>query len=256
MSTHSTLAQRAVIRLSPLEPAEDVRAFLQGLVTQDTRHVLPAKPQYGALLSAQGKTMFDFLLWDDGTDVLIDCARDAADDLAKRLTLYRLRRRISIARDEALGVHWSVDAPESPDGAAPDPRLAALGWRWMAPAEAGDEADQGADDAWRAHRLALGVPEGVAELGDILWLETNAVELNGVSFDKGCYVGQENTARMNWRQKINRRIVVLPIAQADAKRQKVVHEDLGLSVEHRRVEDLAALALPDWQRAGLGQSNI
>lgn len=249
MSTHSTLVHRALIRLSPLEPAEDVRVFLQGLVTQDTRLILPGKPQYGALLSAQGKMLFDFLLWDDGPDVLIDCARDVAGDLARRLTLYRLRRRISIAREETLCVHWS---PEPVEGAAPDPRLAALGWRWLAPPSDGE----GADERWRAHRLALGVPEGVAELGDILWLETNAVELNGVSFDKGCYVGQENTARMNWRQKINRRIVVLPFAQADAKRQKIAYADLGLSVEHRRTEDLNAADLPEWQRAAISESNI
>lgn len=244
MSSHSTLTQRALVRLSPTDPAEDVRGFLQGLVTQDMRRVLPGNPQYGALLSAQGKTLFDFLLWDDGADVLIDCARDAAGDLAKRLTLYRLRRRISIAREETLCVHWS---PEPVEGASPDPRLAALGWRWLAP----ESGDTGADERWRAHRLALGVAEGAGELGDILWLETNAVELNGVSFDKGCYVGQENTARMNWRQKVNRRIVVLPIAAADPKRQKIAHEDLGLSVEHRRTEDLAALDLPEWQRAAL-----
>lgn len=244
MSSHSTLTHRALIRLSPLDPAEDVRSFLQGLVTQDMRLVLPAAPQYGALLSAQGKTLFDFLLWDDGADVLIDCAADAAGDLAKRLTLYRLRRKIGIAREEALSVHWSPDPVE---GASPDPRLAALGWRWLAPAS----GDQGADAQWRAHRLALGVPEGASELGDILWLETNAVELNGVSFDKGCYVGQENTARMNWRQKVNRRIVVLPIAQADPKRQKVAYEALAVSVEHRRIEDLATLDLPDWQRAAI-----
>ncbi|MFN3819028.1 YgfZ/GcvT domain-containing protein [Blastomonas sp.] len=244
MSSHSTLTHRALIRLSPLDPAEDVRSFLQGLVTQDMRLVLPGAPQYGALLSAQGKTLFDFLLWDDDADVLIDCAADAAGDLAKRLTLYRLRRKIGIAREEALSVHWSPDPVE---GASPDPRLAALGWRWLAPAS----GDQGADAQWRAHRLALGVPEGASELGDILWLETNAVELNGVSFDKGCYVGQENTARMNWRQKVNRRIVVLPITQADPKRQKVAYEALAVSVEHRRIEDLATLDLPDWQRAAI-----
>lgn len=240
----TVLTQRALLRLAPTDPAENVRDFLQGLVTQDMRRVLPGAPQYGALLSAQGKTLFDFLLWDDGADVLIDCARDAAGDLAKRLTLYRLRRKIAIAREETLCVHWS---PDPAQGASPDPRLAALGWRWLAPAA----GEAGADAAWRAHRLALGVPEGADELGEILWLETNAVELNGVSFDKGCYVGQENTARMNWRQKVNRRIVVLPIANADPKRQKVAHEDLGLSVEHRRVEDLAALQLPDWLRTAV-----
>jgi len=239
MSTPTLLARRALIRLSPTDPQEDVRGFLQGLVTQDTKAVAPGKPQYSALLTAQGKAMFDFLLWDDGSDVLIDCEAEQADALAKRLTIYRLRRKISIARDAALSVHWS---PEPVQGATPDPRLAALGWRWLAPASDAPCAD----DAWKAHRLALGVPEGAGELGDILWLETNAVELNGVSFTKGCYVGQENTARMNWRQKVNRRIVVLPIAEADAKRQKIGYPELGWSVEHRRVEDLDPARLPSW----------
>lgn len=249
MSIASILTNRALIRLTPADPAEDVRGFLQGLVTQDTRRIAPGAPQYGALLSAQGKTLFDFLLWDDGTDVLIDCERPAADDLAKRLTLYRLRRKIGIAREEALGVHWSAEPVE---GASPDPRLAALGWRWLAPAS--DE--QGTDARWLAHRLALGVPEGAGELGDILWLETNAVELNGVSFDKGCYVGQENTARMNWRQKVNRRIVILPIAQADAKRQKTAYADLGYTVEHRRIEDLVPADLPPWLQTALGGTSV
>jgi folate-binding protein YgfZ len=242
MSRPTMLAHRALIRLSSAEPQEDVRGFLQGLVTQDTLLVAPQAPQYAGLLSAQGKTMFDFLLWDDGADVLIDCARDAVADLTRRLGIYRLRRKISIAPEEALAVHWSPDAVE---GAVPDPRLAALGWRWLAPA-GGDSSDHSADDAWLAHRLALGVPEGTAEIGDILWLETNAVELNGVSFNKGCYVGQENTARMNWRQKVNRRIVVLPLAQADEKRQKTAYPALGVSVEHRRTEDLDPGSLPAW----------
>lgn len=242
MSSPTLLAHRALIRLSPTEVQEDVRGFLQGLVTQDTKAVVPGKPQYAGLLSAQGKAMFDFLLWDDGADVLIDCEADVADALAKRLTIYRLRRRISIARDAVLAVHWS---PEPVRGAAPDPRLAALGWRWLTPA---GEATS-ADDAWLAHRLSLGVPEGTAELGDILWLETNAAELNGVSFTKGCYVGQENTARMNWRQKVNRRIVVLPLAEVDPKRQKTGYPELGWSVEHRRVEDLDPARLPGWLQA-------
>ena len=74
-----------------------------------------------------------------------------------------------------------------------------------------------ADERWLAHRLSLGVTEGRAELGDVLWLETNAVELNGVSFAKGCYVGQENTARMNWRQKVNRRLVVVPLGASGSQ---------------------------------------
>ncbi len=92
--------------------------------------------------------------------------------------------------------------------------------------------------------------EGRNELGydKILWLEANAGELNGVSFSKGCYVGQENTARMNWRQKVGRRLVVVPIAGAEGKRQMVAYSELGLSVERRRVEDITGELRPDWMR--------
>jgi hypothetical protein len=94
------------------------------------------------------------------------------------------------------------------------------------------------------------VAEGREELGDILWLETNAVELNGVSFTKGCYVGQENTARMNWRQKVGRRLVVVPLAQADEKRTRMRYEELGLAVVHQRVEDIDPAHVPEWMRLG------
>lgn len=237
---NTTLSDRALIRLS----GEDVRGFLQGLVTNDTAGDLPV---WAALLSAQGKALFDFLIWAEGDDILIDCERDAAGDLMKRLTLYRLRRPITIASEPDLRVHWALDG----DLGVADPRHPALGRRWLAPTTEDGEAS--ADAAWRAHRLSLGVTEGRAELGDgaTLWLECNAAELNGVSFTKGCYVGQENTARMNWRQKVNRRLVVVPIAQADEKRQVVAYPDLGLSVEHRRVESIDPAAAPDWMRAGL-----
>ena len=88
--------------------------------------------------------------------------------------------------------------------------------------------------------------EGAGELADLLWLECNAAELNGVSFTKGCYVGQENTARMNWRQKVNRRLVVVPLEQSDPMRQRAAYPDLGLAVDHRRVEDIAPEWRPDW----------
>ena len=235
---NTTLNDRALIRLS----GEDVRGFLQGLVTNVTSGNLPV---WAALLTAQGKALFDFLIWGDQGDVLIDCEREAAEALTKRLTLYRLRRAITIAAEPDMAVHW---APEGDLGVA-DPRLPELGQRWLAPAGEGE----GADAAWRAHRLALGVTEGRAELGDgtTLWLECNAIDLNGVSFTKGCYVGQENTARMNWRQKVNRRLVVVPIADADEKRQVIAYPDLGWSVEHRRTENIEAAGAPAWMREGL-----
>jgi folate-binding protein YgfZ len=241
--TATLLASRAVVRLAPREAGEDVRAFLQGLVTNDVSGDLPV---YTALLSAQGKAMFDFLVWDglDG-NLLLDCEAAIAPDLERRLSLYRLRRKIDIAIDDTLGVHWALASGE---GTAPDPRFAALGHRWI-----GAPEGESADDAFIAHRLSLGVPEGVAELGDILWLETNAIELNGVNFEKGCYVGQENTARMNWRQKVNRRLVVVPLEASDEKRRKAAYPDLGLAVDHLRVDALDPALLPDWQRAAIAR---
>lgn len=239
------LFDRAVIRLSPTEPDEDVRAFLQGLVTQDMNAELPL---WAGLLTPQGKALFDFILWIDPVtgsgqaDVLIDCEAEQAEALVRRLSMYRLRRKIAIAVDPALAVFWALGRDE---GVA-DPRLPQLGKRWLA-APSPDDYDASAP--WLAHRLSLGVTEGVTELGSdaTLWLEANTAELNGVSFTKGCYVGQENTARMNWRQKVNRRLAVVPLAQADPARLRTAYPEPGLAVVLDRVENLAKLKLPDWQ---------
>ncbi len=241
--TATRLHERALVRLSASDPGEDVTAFLQGLVTND---IVGKLPVYAGLLTPQGKMLFDFFVWPAGENaLLLDCEADAADDLVKRLSLYRLRRKIDIARDDGVAVHWQQ---QPGDGGAPDPRLTGLGQRWIAPAQADEAA---ADDAYRAHRLALGVPEGRDEMADILWLETNAAELNGVSFTKGCYIGQENTARMNWRQKINRRLVVLPLDRSEEKRRKAAYPALGYAIDHLRVADIDAACAPDWMQEGL-----
>jgi tRNA-modifying protein YgfZ len=231
------LADRSLLRIS----GEDVRGFLQGLVTQDTATLTPEAPQWGGLLTPQGKALFDFILWADGDDVLVDCEANAADALVRRLSIYRLRRAITIARAEGA-VHWS---PEGGQG-VPDPRLPALGRRWLG--EAGDAAE-----GWLAHRLSFGVTEGEGELGSdkTLWLETNAGELNGVSFTKGCYVGQENTARMHHRSKVNRRLVVAPLGEP-GDRTRATYSELGLMVELRRVEALGDALVPDWLAEAVG----
>ena len=232
----TTLTDRALIRLS----GEDVRGFLQGLVTNDVAGPLPV---WAGLLSPQGKALFDFVVWGDGEDLLVDCERDAAGDLARRLTLYRLRRPITIVHEAELCVHWSREG----EG---DPRLPALGRRWLAP---GADAAEG----WHEHRLRLGVPEGRAELGDgqTLWLEANAAELNGVSFSKGCYVGQENTARMNWRQKVNRRLVVVETDADPGDAALAWYPEFGLAVARVRVDAMAVswgrVIVPEWLRAAV-----
>jgi hypothetical protein len=227
----TTLADRSVLRLS----GEDVRGFVQGLVTSDVTGALPV---WAGLLTPQGKCLFDFIVWPDGDDLLLDCEADAADDLIKRLSIYRLRRPITIARDPALAVHWSKDGGD-------DPRLPELGKRWLGPP--GDPAS-----GWLEHRLNLGVTEGRAELGDLLWLECNAVELNGVSFSKGCFVGQENTARMNWRQKVNRRLFVT--VGGGGERSRIEYQEVDRSVVHARIDAIPDNAImPDWLKSALHQ---
>ena len=232
----TTLADRALLRLS----GDDPRGFLQGLVTNDTALVAPDRPLWAALLTPQGKALFDFILWADGEAVLVDCEATQADALARRLSLYRLRRAIEIAPDPRA-VHWSATG----DAGVPDPRLPELGRRWLG--EPGEPAT-----GWLRHRLSLGVTEGVAELGngETLWLECNAAELHGVSFTKGCYVGQENTARMHHRAKVNRRLVVAPLGEP-GDRTRATYPDLGWMVEHRRVEALGDALRPAWLATAL-----
>ncbi len=238
-NTATMLADRRVVRVS----GNDARGFLQGLVTADTATLAPGAPAWGALLSPQGKALFDFILWDDGAAVMIDVEAAQADALVRRLTMYRLRRTIDIAVTN-LAVHWS----RSGEVGVPDPRLAALGNRWIGPAAAPAVG-------WQAHRLSLGVVEGVGELGngETLWLECNAGELNGVSYTKGCYVGQENTARMHHRSKVNRRLVVVPLDEP-TDRTRVSYPELGLMIEHRRVDALGNALIPDWLAMALAES--
>jgi len=214
----TTLADRALIRLA----GEGVRSFLQGLVTNDVAGDLPV---WAGLLTPQGKALFEFLVWADGDDVLIDCEATQAEALARRLKMYRLRLPITIEIDAGLAVHW---APAGEKGVA-DPRDARLGRRWIAPP--GTLAS-----GWLAHRLSLGIVEGVAEIGSdaTLWLEANAREQNGVSFTKGCYVGQENTARMHHRQKVNRRLAVLE-SEVEPEGARAWYPDLGLAVIRERI---------------------
>ncbi len=237
--TDTTLGDRRVLRIA----GDDPRGFLQGLVTQDLASVTPGSPRWGGLLTPQGKALFDFILWDGGDGaVLIDCEAGQADALARRLALYRLRRAVTIEPVDVI-VNWS---PAVGSGSL-DPRLDALGWRWLGDAGGVDVSAQ-----WRAHRLALGVTEGTAELGQdaTLWLECNARELGGVSFTKGCYVGQENTARMHHRSKVNRRLVVAPLGEA-GPRTRVRYPELAKMVELRRVEALGDALVPEWLAAAI-----
>lgn len=194
------LAQRTLLRLS----GPDTRTFLQGQITHDVQQLATGRPLYAGLLSAQGKALFDLFLFADGDDVLIDVAADRADQLAKRLGMFRLRRDVTIAHEPALAIfaRWPPG-----DGLAADPRASGTTARFHAPAGSPTDASM---PAWHAHRLPLGLPES-DEIGsdELLWLETNARELDGVSFTKGCYTGQENTARMHHRDRLRKRLLPL-----------------------------------------------
>ena len=201
------MINRKILRLS----GPDVRPFLQGLLTQDIGALADSTPQYAGLLSPQGKALFQLFLFADGDDVLIDVEAAQADALAKRLTMFRLRRQVGIAPEPGLKVFQQWGGPGN------DPRTPLAGSRFLA----ADAAADATMEAWHAHRLPLGLPEA-DEIGsdELLWLETNARELNGVSFTKGCYTGQENTARMHHRDRLRKRLLPLRLsgpAAADAQ---------------------------------------
>lgn len=198
-----TLENRAVLAVA----GPDAAAFLQGLVTHDVGLLAPGRSLFAGLLSPQGKALFDFHLHvgPDGS-IFIDVAAEKADALLKRLSMYRLRKAVTLDRRDDLAVlaGWGQTAA----GHTADARAAGLGARWI---DAVGRTPAGAD-AHDAHRHAIGVPE-TADIGqdELLWLETGADLLNGVSFTKGCYVGQENTARMHHRDKVRRRLVPVTI---------------------------------------------
>lgn len=201
------LEDRAVVALSGPEAV----GFLQGLVTNDVTRVNPQSLLYAALLTPQGKVLFDFLIGSDGEALYLDCAADAREALVKRLSLYRLRAKIEIVPRDDLIVAWS-DAAENGYSFVRDPRQPDLGYRAILrrtdhPLEAGAKK-------FEALRLARGVPEGSDFGRDVIFaLDADLDELGGISFDKGCYVGQELTARMKHRGTARKRL--LPVLAKD-----------------------------------------
>lgn len=200
----------------------DARKLLQGLLTNDLT-LLDTQPAiHAGLLSPQGKILFEFFVVRTGDGVLLDVSRDVAADLVKRLTLYKLRAAVTIKDvSEAYTVLalWGTDACSSGDTAATvsyaDPRHCDLGLRILAEARfAADVASatngMPADAAgYHAHRIELGIPEGGKDyaFGDAFAHEALFDQLGGVSFSKGCYVGQEIVSRMEHRGTARRRIV-------------------------------------------------
>ena len=183
---------RQLLRIS----GSDWQDFLQGLVTNDVKK-LQDGPIYAALLSAQGKYMFDFFLAADDGGVLLDVAVDRAPALAQRLTMYRLRADVQIEADDRP-VWRGIGAV--PEGAFADPRHAAMGWRLYG----GAVADALPEDHFEALRVEHIIPEPELVENETYILEAGFERLNGVDFRKGCYVGQEITARMKHKTELKK----------------------------------------------------
>ncbi|MEI9993659.1 MAG: hypothetical protein WDM91_03605 [Rhizomicrobium sp.] len=203
------LEDRAVLAVS----GADARSFLQGLITNDVERLEPGRGVYAALLTPQGKILFDFFLVEGDAAILIDCAATARDALLKRLGLYKLRAKVILEPRDQLAVLAEWEGDEAKYAIAyPDPRLPALGRRAIV-AKAEMRKDVLPAAPYHRHRRVLGVPEAGDFGSDRMFaLDAGLDELNAVDFRKGCYVGQELTARMKHRGTARKRL--LPVAGA------------------------------------------
>lgn len=209
--------------------------FLQGLVTNDVAHA----PIWTALLTAQGKYLADFLIVPQGESLLIDVDARLADDLLRRLSMYKLRSKVELAATEMTVARGTGTTPE---GAIVDPRHPALGWRHY-----DGKGDDGSD--FDAIRVAHVIPETLIELipNETFILEAGFDRLNGVDFRKGCYVGQEVTARMKHKTELRKGLVQVaiegqaapgtPILMADGREAGTLFtQSGGLALAHLRFD--------------------
>lgn len=227
-SGYVILAERGLVALR----GDDARSLLQGVISTDIERVTPASASYGALLTPQGKYLFDFVIVQVGDALLLDTERARVDDLLRRLLMYRLRAKVEI-EDQSdayevaalLGDDLAarLDLPPQPGAARAlnggvvliDPRLARLGARAVLPRGQGAPALEGCGfaalptAAYEQARLALGVPDGSRDLvvDRSTLLESGFEEMHGVDFQKGCFVGQELTARMKYRGLVRKRLM-------------------------------------------------
>ncbi len=206
MST-CVLHDRAIVAVS----GDDAEGFLNRLVTNTTLAMRPGEARYAALLSPQGKLLFDFLVVRRPGAFWIDCRREQAAELARRLAMFKLRAKVVIAdesAERAVAAHWGDSPTDAPGLVFRDPRHHALGQRIIAPPDLlrGMEGEAG---AYQAHRIGLGVPDGGVDFayGDTFVHDANLDLLHGVDFDKGCYVGQEVVSRVHHRKSARKRVV-------------------------------------------------
>jgi tRNA-modifying protein YgfZ len=208
MTRLAALPERAVIEVG----GEDRIAFLQGLVSNDVAEATPGRSVWAALLTPQGKWLADFFILADGDRLLLDCELPQVPLLLQRLTRFRLRSKVTLRAAEELHVYAAWHGrPTAQAIIATDPRLPEAGWRLLAPAPLPTTA---LEVDWDRHRLALGLPDGSRDLEaeKTVLLEAGFDELNGVSWTKGCYMGQELTARTRYRGLVKRRLVPVVVA--------------------------------------------
>jgi folate-binding protein YgfZ len=207
------LDDRGVVRVS----GEDAASFLQGVLTNDLEKLGSHQGRYAALLTPQGKILFDFLVVrlpaDSGAAFALDCAAFQAVDLAKRLSFYKLRAKVAIANesgDHCVLAYWGDEPENAPGGVVyADPRAAELGHREILPRAKAVAIGEANLSDYEALRISLGIPKGGVDFvyGDAFPHEANMDLLHGVDFEKGCYVGQEVVSRMKHRGGARKRVV-------------------------------------------------
>lgn len=231
MLAEKNLNARRIIRIS----GKDNRSFLQGLITNDI-HKIDHGLVYAALLSAQGKFQYDFFLFAEGEDVMMDIDQEMAAALQKKLMLYRLRAEVYL-QETALGLTRGVE--RAPEGALQDPRHPKMGWRLY-----GQDLPPEIPFDWQAHRIRLAIPEARSELTpDSYILEMGFEQMNGVDFKKGCYVGQEIIARMKHKTQLRKGLRRVTCAEAVAPHTPILSKgkEVGFIGTQRGTEALAYL---------------
>jgi folate-binding protein YgfZ len=211
------LEDRGVISVS----GADATSFLQGLLTNDVERLAPNEARYAALLTPQGKILFDMIVVrapGQEPAYLIDCTAAQAAELAKRLGFYKLRAKVAIAdmsADRAVAAFWGDEAPSVGEGVLyADPRDPRLGWRAILPRPIAAAVGLEHAGEYEGLRIAAGTPKGGLDFAyaDAFPHDANFDLLHGVDFDKGCYVGQEVVSRMKHRGTARKRVARVKLA--------------------------------------------